>query len=141
MKPEEKQAYRHQSAIGLMMMCVGAVVVLLSESTLFLVGGALVEVVGLLRFIGGMWQQKKSRDSAVSEPAQVGPLCAAAADDATAAETKSSGEADGPAAASSEAETPAEDVGAGGDPAASNRDRAEAESDEDSAAQADAETP
>lgn len=67
MKPDP-QAYRRKSGRGLFLMCAGVMAVLLSESVLFLVLGGALEVIGLLLFVGGMWQQKKQREAEAAAP-------------------------------------------------------------------------
>ncbi len=67
MKPDP-QAPKRKSSRGLFLMCAGVMAVLLSESPLFLVLGAALEIGGLLLFIGGMWQQKKQRDAELLAP-------------------------------------------------------------------------
>lgn len=75
MKPDP-QTYKRKSGRGLFLMCAGVMAVLLSESVLFLVLGGALEVIGLLLFVGGMWQQKKQREaeqSAADSPEAAAP--------------------------------------------------------------------
>ena len=63
LKPDPIQTSRRRSGTGLMLLCAGMLASMLSEGGALLMIGLVVELAGLAMFIGGMWQQKKSRDA------------------------------------------------------------------------------
>lgn len=74
MKPDPVQNPRRKSGTGLMIMCIGMVAVMLSDSGLFLIVGAVMELAGLAMFIGGMWQQKKISEAQRETLAKTTPV-------------------------------------------------------------------